>query len=692
MIKYRKIYNQRSFSMKKPHFPIRLFCILLALLLLAGCGSPNAPEETVETLPTEPAPTTPPNGDPNDVTCLGSYTVSGQDAAASGDMVVATIGDASLTNSQLQIYYWLEVAAYRQSDAEDQPDYGQSLDTQSCPIDSSVATWQQYFLKAALNTWHTHQSLVQMAQQEGVPKEAEYNPDLEKHQEYMTDKPAYQYHRAHFESYVPNTMHQSYLDALPETIAALASDSGFADTAALAEAIAGAGARSTDLEDYARLLNHAYMYFVERGYQFAPTEEDVEAWYAENQDRIDPPEGKTVDLRHILLIPENAQIAEDGTVTCGEDAWNVCHTKAQSLVEKWQKAIKNTKYANQTPVDPAVSRFSEIAAQNSADEGSRANGGLYVNIRQGQLTEVLDNWCFDPARQYGDYEILRSDCGYHIVFFAGATENRFAAAEAGLIRQMGSDLIGEALANYPATIRYSDIKLGQAPDNGSFLTADQLLYPDIAHERFPEMPLYLQQDYPEAPFGAYKVSTHGCGITTLAMVASYLADDELTPVELAARYGYFCGLRGSEISLFDYTPAEMGFQLRNRSFSWSEIHNAVENGQVVVSLQWAGYWTSGGHYIAITGIADEEKYVVRDSNLLNYKRIKAHLEDAHTRGSITPAAQYFWIYEPKVVRISACARCSEDLTAGAPGILFREDYFCAKCLNAMERRENFLAN
>ena len=109
--------------MKKPHFLIRFFCILLALLLLAGCTSPSAPDETVETVPTEPVPTTPPNGNTNDVTCLGSYTVSGQDAAAAGDTVIATIGEAELTNSQLQVYYWLEVAAYRQSDAEDQPDY-----------------------------------------------------------------------------------------------------------------------------------------------------------------------------------------------------------------------------------------------------------------------------------------------------------------------------------------------------------------------------------------------------------------------------------------------------------------------------------------------------------------------------------------------------------------------------------------
>ena len=602
---------------------------------------------------------------------------------------MASVGNAQLTLGQLQLYYWLEVAAYRQSDAQEQPDYSQGLEFQSCPIDSSVSSWQQYFLKAALHTWHMQQALVLRGEADGFPKQEAYAPDQEKHQLYMTGKPAYQFHTAHFESFRPNTMHQAYLDTLADTLSAQASDMGFGDSAALAQAIAGVGTAG-DLEAISELANRAYMYFTEVSYHFEPTDEEVEAWYSEHQSSVSAEDGHTVDFRHILLIPGDAQVAEDGTVTCTEDSWNACLSKAQSLVEKWEKAVNSTKYAGKTPVPPAQSRFSEFANDYSADEGSRANGGLYVNIHKGQLTEVLDAWCFDPARQFGDCEILRSDCGYHIVFFEKATENRFAAARAGLIRELAQDLVKTAMETYPASIQYSEIKLAQAPDNGSFVTFSDLLYPDIAHERFPEMPLYLQQDYPEAPFGAYKVSTHGCGITTLAMVANYLTDDELTPVELAARYGYYCGLRGSEISLFDDPPAEMGFHLQNRSFSWNEIHNAVENGQVAVSLQWAGYWTSGGHYIAITEIAEDDKYVVRDSNLLNYKRIKAHVEDSHTRGSITPAAQYFWIYEPKVVRIPACVRCSEDLSAGAPGVLFREDYHCAKCLAAMERRDTYL--
>lgn len=672
---------------------LRLLCALLAVVLLAGCGTAPEPTETTEA--TEPAPTTPPNGNPDDVTCLGSYSASDTEVRSAADTIVASVGDKSLTLSQLQVYYWLEVAAYRQSDAETEPDYAQSLDVQTCPVDSTVASWQQYFLKRALNTWHMHQALVLRAEKEGVPKEAVYDPDLEKHQEYMTDKPAYQYHYAHYESYEPNSMHQAYLDEIPQTLEALASDNGFASSQAQAEAIAGAGVTAEDLEYYARLSNLAYMYFTEMGYHFEPAPEDVEAFYTQNEADytklgITRDGEKAVTIRHILLIPKDAEVSADGTVTCSEEAWEACLSKAKTVTGNWKEAVRKTKYAQHAISDPAEARFAEAAKNNSADEGSRASGGLYADVRKGQLIEPLDAWCFDPARQHGDYEIIRSDCGYHVVFFSEATEDWYARAEADLLQKMGRDLIADAQKSYPAAIRYSDIKLGQAPDNGSFVTADALLYPDVAHERFPEMPLYLQQDYPEAPFGDYVVSTHGCGITTLAMVASYLADDELTPAELAARYGYYCGRRGSEMILFDDTPAEMDFYLKGRIFNWPAIDAALDNNQVVVSLQWAGYWTHGGHYIAITDRTEDGKYVVRDSNLLNYKRIKAHKEDAHTRTSIGGASQCYWIFEPKVTRIPACVRCGEGTDAGAPAILFREAYHCPKCADAMARRNAYL--
>ncbi len=669
---------------------ILVLCVAV-LLVLNGCSrkTEQMPDVTEPQATEVAAPTIPADGNPNDVTCHGSYYGSPEEAAAAADTVVATMGEATLTNAQLQIYYWLEVAACRQAGLANGPDFAQPLDTQLVPISSRVLTWQQYFLESALNTWASQQALVLMGQEEGIPTEAEYKPDLAKRAEYMTGMPATQYLYGWNQSYIPNRLHQTYLEEMPSTLIDLAYAGDYGTVRSMAKALFGTDNQS--LLHYMNLANRAYMYFTEMGYHFEPTQEEINAYYTAHQADIPSSGEKTVDIRHILLVPENAQVAADGTVTASENDWNRCLTQANSLIDKWQKAIKRTRYSQYAVVDVAESRFSETAKNNSADTGSSINGGLYVQIRQGQLAPELDAWCFDPARQHGDYEIIRSACGYHIVFFSSATEDWYTASESGLRKQYFTNLIAQALGKHPTQISYSAICLGQIPDNGGTIIPSDLLYPDVAHERFPDMPLYLQQDYPDAPYGNYTLSGHGCGITTLAMVASYLADDELTPVELAARYGYYCGRRGTEIVIFDDTPAEMGFQLQNRSYSWNEINEALQNGQVVISLQWVGYWTSGGHYLAMIGMTEDDKYVVRDSNLLNYKRIPAHQNDCHTRGSISQAGQYYWIYEKKVTSIPSCVRCGAGNAGAAPEVMFRSDYLCQKCLTATERRSLFLS-
>ena len=111
----------------------KLLIVLLALaLLLCGCQKDKdiAPEETTEA--TVPA-TIPADGDPNDVTCKGSYTERGDE-----DTVVTASGTWALINEQLSVWYWAEVAQYRQENHEIAPDFDRPLDVQACEIDSSV--------------------------------------------------------------------------------------------------------------------------------------------------------------------------------------------------------------------------------------------------------------------------------------------------------------------------------------------------------------------------------------------------------------------------------------------------------------------------------------------------------------------------------------------------------------------------
>lgn len=692
----------------------RLLCAVLALLLMislfTGCGDTpveetTAPTETmVETIPV----TVPADGEPDDVTCKGSYTADDFDS----DAVVAAIGDAELTNGQLQVYYWLEVAAYQAAGHETAPDFSQSLDTQVCEIDDSVNSWQQYFLRRALNTWHTSQALALQSTDEGIPTEEAYQPNEARHEEYMTGMPAtailYGYHN----NYTINTLHQAYLDAIPDMLEQLAADRGFADVSALAADIAGAS--EADLQAYAALYNTGYMYFTSLSYYFAPTEEEVTAYYEEHAQEyaeagITADSGKLVDIRNLLLVPtvptekpkaadktqdtepttapETVVVNEDGTVICSEALWEACFASAQELVKEYEADLRANSFKSAKTTEDAL--FADLANKNSDDANTALDGGLYQNIRQGQLTEAVDAWCFDESRQYGDVEIVRSGLGYHILFFKDSTEAWYAAAEADLKAEMGAEKMAEAREKYPAKIDYSAISLSQPARTGEAVTASDLLYADVAHQRYPEAHVYLQQDYPNTMYGSYKITSHGCGITTMAMLATYMADTELTPPMLCERYGRYCYKTGTDGSLFTVTPAEMGFYLKERTYDWRIAKAAMEEGYVVVTVQQKGYWTRGGHYLLLEKMFEDGMIQVRDSNIFNYGRLPEHKDDRFAWSTIPPAGHGYWIYENKIITIPACSRCGGD--AHEDTAMLTQDYICEKCQPAMLRRETYLS-
>lgn len=653
----------------------RLFCLLLAVLMLvcAGCGDQN----TSETLPvetTEPAipATVPADGDSDDVTCKGSYSAGSWDP----DAAVATVGDYTLTNEQLQVWYWMAVAERKLGAHDAAPDFSESLDTQECPIDDSVNSWQQYFLKQALNTWHSVCALELQAREEPLPTEEAYKPNEKNYETYMTDIPATDYLYGYNPLYQPNSMHDEYLNDLPETLGKLAREKGYADLADMAEKTAGV--KAAVLTEAVRMYNYSYMYFTTLSYYIECAEEDVSSYMIADGGYTEP--GRLVDVRQILLVPggeENPQVtvAADGTVSCSEGAWETCMEEAEELLTYWQNKARHTEEA-----------FADLAYKNSKDEGSAVNGGIYRDLEQGQLIGVLDEWCFDEARQVGDTTILRSPYGVHILYFSGIRDTAFAAAEEDLTRRNLRELVTLARKRYPAEVNYSVITL---TDGEGTLAAEEVLYPDIAHERFPEVPLYLQQDYPGTMYGGFELRTNGCGITSLAMLASYMADDELTPPEMCARYGNYSHANGTDGMIFIYEPSAMGFYLREKTYDPKAAKAALEEGQIVISLQHKGYWTSGGHYIVLEKIAEDGRVQVRDSNIYNYGKIKAHKEDLHTWGSITSAGSAYWIFEDKVTRIPMCSRCGEG--DGVVPLLLTEEYLCEKCAPAQLRRNTYLS-
>ena len=626
----------------------KIICCLLAVWFIFSCLGcariqvqdettvATVPETTEETVPV----TVPEDGDPENVTCQGSYSHAGKT-----DAVVGRIGDEILTNGQLAVWYWAEVASYCQSGAAIQPDYNQGLDTQGCEIDDSVNSWQQYFLQLALDRWHTAQALVLQGEDEGLPVEEAHQPDPVKYETYLVDTPATKYLYRYEKSFTPNTMHQAYLDGMPQMLAELGGEKGYADLAALAQE--GFGSTEKNLLHWADLLNRGYMYFTNLSYFIEVTEDEI-------QECAEASEGKTVDIRVIRVDSSKGS--------------------AEKLLAQWKRGHYVTE-----------ATFADMARKNSDDEGSCINGGAYKEIRKGQLEPELENWCFAEGRKVGDTTVLSSGGSSYILYFSGSKTLGEAEAEEQLTAEKQTAILTEAREKYPMEVDYSLIAL---PQGEGALATEEVLYSDVAHERFPEVPLYLQANYSTSKYGKYRLSTHGCGITSMAMLASYMTDDELTPAELAARYGNYCYSNGTDGSLFVNEPPAMGFYLKGRCFDYNQAKRALKDGYIVVVSESAGYWTRGGHFLVLESIDENDMVTVRDSNIFNYQKLTGFREDAHPWEKIFPWGKAYWVFEKKITTIPACSRCGESKGEG----VLAESYLCEKCVPAIARRDSYLAN
>ena len=608
----------------------RALCLALALLMLTGCSgvlpalkeAPTAAPET-QTAPTEtePAPTTPPDGNPGDVTCKGSYT-----GTVNASNLVATAGEEALTNGLLQALYELEAATWKQSGSQPGPDWSQSLDTQVCPLDTDAVTWQQYFLGRALASWHSYVVLVRDSETAQMPLDPEYKPYAGNHEKYMTDTmPCMPYLYGRDPSYKVNSLHQAFIDALPETLA---------------------GA-SEELLAAAELANYAYGYFTFRHFFTEISDEELQQRagdYASEQ-------GYTVTFRHILVSDRET---------------------ADSLLEEFAAGRK---------VDEP--RFAVLANANSLDEGTRLDGGLYDHIAPGQMAPELDAWLFEESRVPGDTAVVKTDLGYHAVYFSGREDNAVTTARQVLWLEKDGELVRTLREAMPMQVNYSAITL-EEPDTD--IGYAQALYPDIAHEQLPDVPLYIQQDYTEAMYGAFPLISWGCGITTLAMFASYMADEYLTPPVLAARYGSYCYRSGTDAMLITDAAPELGYYVEDMVYDWHAAQKGMEEGHMVICLQHKGYFTRGGHYLVLRSINEDGTVSIRDSNLYNYGKLMPHKTDSFTWNQISGSGVQYWVFQNKITRIPACSRCGEE--AAPQGLL--TDYTCPRCTSALTRRGDFL--
>ncbi len=360
----------------------------------------------------------------NNVSYKDQYYAEKDKAVKAADDVIATVGDKGLTNGQFQVFYWMNIYEFCNQYSDYLSYFGLDL---TMPLYEQYAeedsTWEQFFIDSTLNTWHSYQSLLLYAQEDG---------------------------------YVMSDALAGELDAVIASMEATALQYGIADVNEMVQEDLGL---SADMDDYMHYLEVYYsgIEYVEGLYdELAPTDAEIEAYFDANADAlktdydVDKESGRLIDVRHILICPKGGTEDENGDVTYSEQEWDDCLKEAEALLKQWQEG------------DATEESFALLATENTEDPGSQSTGGLYSYVYEGQMVPTFNDWCFDESRQNGDTAIVKTDYGYHIMYFVYGEEGWIRRAEESLLADACTEIMEKAMEEYPIEINYKKIVLSKA--------------------------------------------------------------------------------------------------------------------------------------------------------------------------------------------------------------------------------------
>ncbi|MBQ2786240.1 MAG: peptidylprolyl isomerase [Oscillospiraceae bacterium] len=383
----------------------------------------------------------------NDIHIKDSYTVNADALQTSHDNVVATVGKNKLTNGQLMVFYSRLCNENKGSYAASEP-----LDQQIYDKKTGL-TWQQYLLQLSLNTWKQYRVLTDMALDADFKLPADYQQSLDSMEADLATA-AEQNGYASVEALLSNDICEG---------CTLADYRNFVELSYYANLYFEEMAANIEVEP-----DEINAYFVENEETlkqygitkdgsmlvdfrsiFVKVEKDLDEnvtvdqwndckdkaqgildqWLSNPSEEnfaslaVEKSDDKTtgsngglqhyilkdyltkVDVRHILIMPEGGTKSEDGKTTVYSEAeWEECRKKAQEIYNEYLNGERTEEL------------FSDLAKMHSKD-GNAADGGIYTDVEKDTMVEEFDAWIFDESRQPGDTGLVKTQYGYHIMYF-----------------------------------------------------------------------------------------------------------------------------------------------------------------------------------------------------------------------------------------------------------------------------------
>ena len=403
----------------------------------------------------------------NDVYYKKEYTTSDFWSKLAKKQVVATMGDYKLTNGQLQVFYWMQVYDLVNYYVEQYGDYavyylGIDLDkplSEQPYTANSDMTWEQYFLEDALYAWHRYQSLADEAKKAGYQMPAEYQKNFAEMRSSM-EKSAkdngyesvdamlqadlgstvtFDDYYYYMELYYLGNLYFSdltsklvftdaELDAFyQENKESLEQYNVYQDGSTLVDFrnIFVKPVASKDADGNSVITDEAWNDCLVKAQAIMDTlqgtdlNEETFAALAKvkSEDKTSASNGglyqyiakndlASVDVRHILVMPKGGTKDEAGNVTYSEAEWETCRASAQALLDQYLAGEKTE------------DAFGALANEHSEDQnGKVTNGGLYADVSVGEMVKPFEDWIFDGSRQPGDTGLVKTQYGYHVMYF-----------------------------------------------------------------------------------------------------------------------------------------------------------------------------------------------------------------------------------------------------------------------------------
>ena len=120
---------------------------------------------------------------------------------------------------------------------------------------------------------------------------------------------------------------------------------------------------------------------------------------------------QTMTYRTLQVLAETTPSEDGSTALPTEDQLTAAKDQAQALLDEWKAG------------DATADSFAALAQEKSADESTKADGGLVEQANRDSLDTTLTDWLFAGERKAGDTTILESTdssgnvVGYQILYF-----------------------------------------------------------------------------------------------------------------------------------------------------------------------------------------------------------------------------------------------------------------------------------